>query len=111
MAIERDTRRYACIHDLNNYFKKKDLLGGLTELEQEQLRKNIGIIDYGGEGGQAKPLEVTYTLLNDYISKNSLITGARYVITDFQTIYSSNVTLWCIARNSSNFFVISNNIL
>ena len=95
MAIERDTRRYACIHDLNNYFKKKDLLGGLTELEQEQLRKNIGIIDYGGEGGecgQAKPLEVTYTLLNDYISKNSLITGARYVITDFQTIYSSNVT-------------------
>ena len=52
MAIERDTRRYACIHDLNNYFKKKDLLGGLTELEQEQLRKNIGIIDYGGEGGQ-----------------------------------------------------------
>ena len=45
MAIERDTRRYACIHDLNNYFKKKDLLGGLTDLEQEQLRKNIGILE------------------------------------------------------------------
>lgn len=92
MAIERDTRRYACIHDLNNYFKKKDLLGGLTELEQQQLRKNIGIIDYTGEGGQSKPLEVTYATLNDYINKSSLTTGARYIITDFQTIYSSNVT-------------------
>ena len=92
MAIERDTRRYACIHDLNNYFKKKDLLGGLTDLEQEQLRKNIGIIDYTGEGGQSKPLEVTYAVLNDNIGKKSLVAGARYVITDFQTIYSSNVT-------------------
>lgn len=92
MAIERDTRRYSCIHDLNNYFKKKDLLGGLTDLEQEQLRKNIGIIDYTGEGGQSKPLEVTYAVLNDNIGKKSLVTGARYVITDFQTIYSSNVT-------------------
>lgn len=92
MAIERDTRRYACIHDLNNYFKKKDLLGGLTELEQQQLRKNIGIIDYAGEGGQSKPLEVTYAVLNGNITKKSLVTGARYVITDFQTIYSSNVT-------------------
>jgi hypothetical protein len=92
MAIERDTRRYACIHDLNNYFKKKDLLGGLTDLEQEQLRKNIGIIDYTEEGGQSKPLEVTYAVLNDNIGKKSLVIGARYVITDFQTIYSSNVT-------------------
>lgn len=92
MAIERDTRRYACIHDLNNYFKKKDLLGGLTELEQQQLRKNIGIVDYTGEGGQSAPLEVSYAVLNDSINKKSLTTGARYVITDFQTIYSSNVT-------------------
>lgn len=92
MAIERDTRRYACIHDLNNYFKKKDLLGGLTELEQKQLRKNIGILDYEGEGGQSSPIELTYASLNDLIQKKSLVTGARYVITDFQTIYSSNVT-------------------
>lgn len=92
MAIERDTRRYACIHDLNNYFKKKDLLGGLTELEQQQLRKNIGVIDYTGEGDQVKSIEVTYAVLNDNIHKKSLVTGVRYVITDFQTIYSSNVT-------------------
>lgn len=92
MAIERDSRRYACIHDLNNYFKKKELLGGLTELEQQQLRKNIGIVDYTGEGGQSAPLELTYTVFNDTIKKKDLVTGARYVITDYQTIYSSNVT-------------------
>lgn len=85
-------QRWACLHDLNNYFKKKDLLGGLTELEQEQLRKNIGILDYTGEGGQVSPIEVTYAVLNDNIAKKSLITGARYVITDFRTIYASNVT-------------------
>ena len=92
MAIERDSRRYACIHDLNNYFKKKELLGGLTELEQQQLRKNIGIVDYTGGGGQSAPLELTYAVFNNTIKKKGLVTGARYVITDYQTIYSSNVT-------------------
>lgn len=92
MAIERDSRRYACIHDLNNYFKKKELLGGLTELEQQQLRKNIGIVDYTGEGGQSASLELTYAVFNDMIKKKGLVTGTRYVITDYQTIYSSNVT-------------------
>ena len=86
-----DKQRWACLHDLNNYFKKKDLLGGLTELEQEQLRKNIGIVDYSGEGGQSKSIEVTYAVLNDTITKKGLIVGARYIITDFQTIYTSNV--------------------
>ena len=92
MGIDRNTSRYACIHDLNNYFKIKDLLGGLTDLEQSQLRKNIGIVDYAGEGGQAKPIDITYNSLCDSIVSKSLITGARYIITDFQTIYSSNVT-------------------
>lgn len=81
--------RYACLHDLNNYFKKKDLLGGLTELEQRQLRKNIGIIDQ--EGGLNAPLEVTYENMYKLITGNNLVTGAIYIITDFQTIYSSNV--------------------
>ena len=30
--------RYACLSDLNNYFKKAELLGGLTEPEKTQLR-------------------------------------------------------------------------
>lgn len=82
--------RYACISDLNNYFKKKDLLGGLTTLEQSQVRANLGIVDYSGESGQDSPIELTYAQFWEKYSTSQLITGASYAITDFQTIYSSN---------------------
>lgn len=90
MSERIDSPRLACVGDLNNYFKKTDLLSGLTTLEQETLRKNIGVVDYTGEGGQKAPIEVTYTVLSGYITNKTLVTGARYIITDFQTIYSSN---------------------
>lgn len=82
--------RWACVSDLSAYFKKKDLLGGLTALEQAQLRANIGIIDYTGEGGQDSPIELTYAQFWEKYNSSQLITGASYAITDFQTIYSSN---------------------
>lgn len=91
-----DTPRYACAADLSNYFKKVDLLRGLTTLEKEQLRKNIGIIDYTGEGGQVEPKIVTYSILIGYIKNKTLVTGARYIISDFKSIYESNT------KNSSN---------
>ena len=84
--------RYACTDDLLNYFKKKDLLSGLTTSEQAQLRRNIGIIDYTGEGGQAEPINLTYAQFWDRLSTSNLVTGASYCITDFQSIYPSNVT-------------------
>ena len=83
--------RIACLSDLNNYFKKQELLSGLTKLEQDQLRKNIGVTDYTGEGGQTVPTEITYAALLTLITRSQLVTGARYIITDFRTIYSSNV--------------------
>ena len=83
--------KYACTDDLINYFKKADLLGGLTKVEQQQLRKNIGIIDYTGEGGQDSPIELTYASFWDLYHSKNLTTGANYAITDFQTIYASNV--------------------
>ena len=82
--------RFACTSDLNAYFKKKDLLGGLTSLEQAQLRANIGIIDYTGEGGQDSPIELNYAQFWERYHSSQLVTGASYVITDFQTIYASN---------------------
>lgn len=82
--------RFACVSDLSAYFKKKDLLGGLTNLEQAQLRANIGIIDYTGEGGQDSPIELNYEQFWEKYRTSQLITGASYVITDYQTIYSSN---------------------
>ena len=84
-------QRYACLTDLNGYFKKSDLLSGLSELEKSQLRTNIGILNYTGEGGQSAPVELTYSALYDLVIRKTLVTGARYIITDYQTIYSSNV--------------------
>lgn len=89
MVLPRD--RYACVSDLNNYFKKSDLLSGLTELEKNQLRTNIGILNYTGEGGQSTPVSLNYTNLYDLVVRQTLVVGARYIITDFKSIYSSNV--------------------
>lgn len=79
--------RWACSDDLQNYFRIKDLLGGLTEAQQKQLRENIGISI--SEGGQQTPDEITYNELLSKIKGNLLVTGARYIIKDFQTIYET----------------------
>ena len=94
------SNRWACIHDLNNYFKKKDLLGGLTEPEKAQLRSNIGVFDnFGEDGGQ---VEVTASTLNTMVNKEALVPGARYKVTDFQTIYTSNNNeTWGVDKNPS----------
>ncbi len=77
--------------DLKKYFKKSDLLSGLTELEKKQLKYNIGVIEYTGEAGEITPVLITYNELNHFIRTNQIVTGGRYIITDFQTIYNSNV--------------------
>ena len=38
-----------------------------------------------------KYIELTYEELHNLIENNQLVTGSVYVITDFQSIYSSNV--------------------
>ena len=102
--------RYACLSDLNNYFKKAELLGGLTEPEKIQLRINIGVTNYTGEGSQSSPLLVTYNEFRTLMLNNSLLTGARYQITDFQTIYSSNIEngglliSWGLVSNPSTVY-------
>ena len=85
--------RWACTDDLKNYFRIKDLLGGLTEPQKRQLRENIGI-DIS-EGGQTAPTTVTYSMLKSLVYQGALTTGARYLISDFQTIYKNNEgTIW-----------------
>lgn len=104
--------RLACLTDLNDFFSKKDLLGGLTPIEQTKLRANIGVIDYTGEGGQSSPLQITYANLDNLIQSNILVVGARYQITDFQSIYTSNIgESWGASINPStiyNLIVIAN---
>ena len=77
--------------DLEGYFKKRDLLGGLSKDEQRWVRDNLGIINYVGEGGQLAPLEITHEALLLMVANNQIIVGGRYIITDFRTIYSSEV--------------------
>lgn len=111
-------KRYACLSDLLGYFKKTDLLSGLTNLEKKQVRYNIGVSEYLGEGGQTIPISITYDELYDLVIRKTLVVGARYIITDFQTIYSSNVKnglnqkiTWGKTINSSqlyNLVVIAN---
>ena len=84
MSERIDSPRLACVGDLNNYFKKSDLLSGLTSLEQQKLRSNIGIID-GSSQGDVK--ELTYAELISNISNNLLVIGTVYRIIDFQSIW------------------------
>jgi len=71
------------MHDLNNYFKKKDLLGGLTEPEKAQLRANIGVWNSANESGETKPVEISSNSLYNLVRTKTLTPGTRYQITDF----------------------------
>lgn len=82
--------RYACLHDLNNYFAIKDLLSGLTLTEQARLRENIGIYT-GNQAELGTVSDITYEAFNNLRLTNALLPGKKYKITDFQTIYQSNV--------------------
>lgn len=87
--MSREKNRPACMSDLKAYFRKLDLLGGLTEIEKGQLRKNIGVVGYDEQGGQLIQKRTYQSLLTD-VKEKLIIVGSRYLITDFQTIYSSN---------------------
>lgn len=80
--------RWACKEDLKNYFRIRDLLGGLTEPQKQQLRENIGVAV--NEGGQIRPTELTHAELYSMAKTDELVTGTRYIITDYQTIYKNN---------------------
>lgn len=112
-----DCNRHVCLKDLNNYLKKSDYLNGYTPIEQEQIRKNIGAVgknDLFNYIQSGKYIELTYEELHNLIENNQLVTGSVYVITDFQSIYSSNVQLsigiyqtWGDKINPSKVFKIS----
>ena len=87
MADRIDTPRIACIDDLKNYFKKKDLLSGLSTLEQEELRDNIGIKD---GVSQSEVTDINYATLLSKIANKLLNIGMIYRIIDFQTMYEIN---------------------
>ena len=88
MALPKN--RNACMSDLRAYFKKSELLGGLTDVEIEQVKVNLKINEYLGEGGVPTPIDITHENLIALINLNKVVTGARYRISNFRTIYESN---------------------
>lgn len=89
-----DYNRHVCLKDLENYLKKAEYLGGYTPTEQKQVRKNIGAIgeaDLASYITETKFIPLTHAELVDLIKDNKLEIGQVYAITDFQTIYESNV--------------------
>ena len=67
--MSKEKNRPACISDLKAYFRKLDLLGGLTEIEKGQLRKNIGVVGYDEQGGQLIQKRTYQSLLTDVKEK------------------------------------------
>jgi len=88
--IEPDYR-HVLFKDLKNYLSKRDYLSGFTSTEQAWIRKNIGAASADeAEAIKGKAISVTYDELENKIENESLVVGAVYLITDFQTIYQSN---------------------
>ena len=97
--IEPDYR-HVLFKDLKPYLKRTDYLNGFTSTEQAYIRRNIGAASADDiKALTGKSIPVTYESLKDLIANNELVVGAIYLITDFQTIYSSNI------KNVNNKFV------
>ena len=111
-----DYNRHVCLKDLENYLKKAEYLGGYTPVEQRQVRKNIGAIgetDLPSYITETKFIPLTHAELVDLIKDNKLAIGQVYAITDFQTIYESNVQnnvgqyiTWGLDYNPSEVYTI-----
>lgn len=111
-----DYNRHVCLKDLDNYLNKAEYLDGYTPTEQKQVRKNIGAIgeaDLASYITETKFIPLTHAELVDLIKDNKLGIGQVYAITDFQTIYESNVQnnvgqyiTWGLDDNSSEVCTI-----
>ena len=108
--------RHVCLKDLDNYLNKAEYLDGYTPTEQKQVRKNIGAIgkaDLASYIPETKFIPLTHAELVDLIKDNKLAIGQIYAITDFQTIYESNVQnnvgqyiTWGLDNNPSEVYTI-----
>lgn len=81
--------RHVCFKDLNNYFRKDDYLGGLTNIEKQQIRNNINAVSSVElDTVRAGLLEDSYENIKQLVTNNKLSLNCKYIINDFQTIYT-----------------------
>lgn len=84
--------RHVCFKDLENYFKKSDYFDGLSDQEMELIRTNLDVPSTKDlTEKQGGVVELTYEELKLKVDESNLNTYCTYVITDFRTIYESNV--------------------
>lgn len=79
------------LKDLEGYLKRFDYLGGFSDDEKAQIRKNIGAISPEEVNPPTKYQDATYNELAYLVDKKKLVIGNKYALTDFQSIYESNV--------------------
>ena len=86
--MNRSESRHVCLRDLKDYCKKSDYLSGYTDQEQKTIRDNLGITTE-----ETRLIEITYEELYNIYLAHELKVGYKYLIKDFQTIYSSNTVV------------------
>lgn len=74
--------RHVCYKDLDRFFKKDKYFSDLTEEEKNKIKENLGISD------AASIIAGTYKELEKLVNSSKLLLGQKYLLTDFQTIYS-----------------------
>lgn len=86
--------RHVCFKDLKNYFKRSDYFEEFTDYEKKLIRKNLEIPSINDVSEKVGGIiESTYKDLKELADSNSLNTFCTYIISDFQTIYESNVEI------------------
>lgn len=114
-----EVNRPVSTKDLNNYFKIKDLLGGLTESQQAALRSNIGIKKWSGDVdidvdiyhvGETPPEDESLLWISnmeqpaDEINDSKILQKIIKKLNDLELLYSEIsklLSLGIIAGNSS----------
>lgn len=103
--MDNCVKRHIGVKDLENYLKKDDYLSGYSKSEQQEVRKNLGILEKGDIAEIVKSYlqqstKITYEGLLELVNNKQLAVGNTYIISDFQTIYKSNTDeVWGIDDN------------
>lgn len=100
--------RHVCFKDLENYIKRSDYFGDYTEVEKNQIRKNLGIPTIEDlKENQTGVVEGTYEEIKNIADNNQLNLSVTYVVNDFQTIYRSNTgEVWGLDVNPSQLYSV-----
>lgn len=95
--------RHVCFKDLENYVKRDEYFGNLSEAELEQIRHNLNVPSKTEAGNVC---EGTYADIKRLVDQDNLNLGSTYVITDFQTIYKCDDEVWGLEVQPSQVYKI-----